>query len=79
MPLSNIILWLSSCRAAVEKLHCVDDAFRQQLESAQASHQAELLRLANEKEKQVEYANQKVNINIGAFACVSLHFNQWKH
>lgn len=47
-------------RAAVEKLHCVDDAFRRQLESLQASHQAELLRLANDKQKQIEKANQKV-------------------
>ncbi|XP_070830359.1 leucine-rich repeat and coiled-coil domain-containing protein 1 [Chaetodon trifascialis] len=47
-------------RAAVDKLHCVDDAFRRQLESAQATHQAELFRLANEKQKQIEQANQKV-------------------
>eukprot|EP00064_Thunnus_orientalis_P010568 superscaffoldBa00001446_g10594 len=45
---------------AVEKLHCVDDAFRRQLESIQAAHQAELLRLANEKQKQIEKANQRV-------------------
>lgn len=49
-----------SCRAAVEKLHCVDDAFRRQLESVQAAHQAELLRQAHEKQKQIERANQKV-------------------
>ncbi|XP_054481090.1 leucine-rich repeat and coiled-coil domain-containing protein 1 [Anoplopoma fimbria] len=47
-------------KAAVEKLHSVDDAFRRQLESCQATHQAELLRLANEKQKQIEQANQKV-------------------
>uniref|UniRef100_UPI003AABFE1F leucine-rich repeat and coiled-coil domain-containing protein 1 n=1 Tax=Centroberyx gerrardi TaxID=166262 RepID=UPI003AABFE1F len=47
-------------KAAVEKLHCVDDAFRRQLESVQAAHQAELLRLANDKQKQIEQANQKV-------------------
>lgn len=57
---------LTSCykllifRAAVERLHCVDDAFRRQLESLQASHQAELLRLANDKQKQIELANQRV-------------------
>ncbi|KAM7379559.1 hypothetical protein PAMP_005105 [Pampus punctatissimus] len=45
---------------AVEKLHCVDDAFRRQLESVQAAHQAELLRLANEKQKKIEQANQRV-------------------
>ncbi|XP_031586981.2 leucine-rich repeat and coiled-coil domain-containing protein 1 [Oreochromis aureus] len=47
-------------RAALEKLHCVDDAFRRQLESIQAAHQAELLRLANEKQQKIEEANQKV-------------------
>ncbi|XP_072544246.1 leucine-rich repeat and coiled-coil domain-containing protein 1 isoform X2 [Salminus brasiliensis] len=47
-------------KAAVEKLHCVDDAFRRQLESLQASHQAELLQLANAKQKQMEQANQRV-------------------
>ncbi|XP_077086567.1 leucine-rich repeat and coiled-coil domain-containing protein 1 [Siphateles boraxobius] len=47
-------------RAAVEKLHSVDDAFRRQLENLQASHQAELLHLANDKQKQIEKANQKV-------------------
>lgn len=49
-----------SSRAAVEKLHCVDDAFRRQLEAVQAAHQAELLRQANEKQKQIEQANQRV-------------------
>ncbi|XP_015259751.1 PREDICTED: leucine-rich repeat and coiled-coil domain-containing protein 1-like [Cyprinodon variegatus] len=47
-------------KAAVDKLRCVDDAFRRQLESVQAAHQAELLRMANEKEKQIEQANLRV-------------------
>ncbi|XP_062849049.1 leucine-rich repeat and coiled-coil domain-containing protein 1 [Trichomycterus rosablanca] len=47
-------------KAALEKLHCVDDAFRSQLESLQASHQAELLRLATSKQKQIEQASQRV-------------------
>ncbi|XP_056277392.1 leucine-rich repeat and coiled-coil domain-containing protein 1 isoform X2 [Pseudoliparis swirei] len=47
-------------KAAVEKFHSVDDAFRRQLESGEATHQAELLKLANEKQKQIERANQKV-------------------
>uniref|UniRef100_A0A3Q3XJS5 Leucine-rich repeat and coiled-coil domain-containing protein 1 n=1 Tax=Mola mola TaxID=94237 RepID=A0A3Q3XJS5_MOLML len=47
-------------KAAVEKLRSVDDSFRQQLESVQAAHQAELMGLANEKQKQIEQANQKV-------------------
>ncbi|KAM9323400.1 leucine-rich repeat and coiled-coil domain-containing protein 1 isoform 1-T1 [Pholidichthys leucotaenia] len=47
-------------KAIVEKLRCVDDAFRRQLESVQAAHQAELLQLANDKQKMIEAANQKV-------------------
>ena len=38
----------------------MDDAFRRQLECVQVSHQTELLRLANEKQKQIEQANQSV-------------------
>lgn len=56
----HILFLFLPCRAAVDKLHCVDDAFRRQLESVQASHQAELLQLASEKQKQIEKANQKV-------------------
>ncbi|XP_007563899.1 leucine-rich repeat and coiled-coil domain-containing protein 1 isoform X2 [Poecilia latipinna] len=47
-------------RAAVDKLRSVDDAFRRQLESVQAAHQAELLQLSNEKQKHIEQANLKV-------------------
>ncbi|KAM4557186.1 leucine-rich repeat and coiled-coil domain-containing protein 1 isoform 1-T1 [Fundulus diaphanus] len=47
-------------KAAVDKLRCVDDAFRRQLESVQAAHQAELLQQANEKQKHIEQANLKV-------------------
>uniref|UniRef100_A0AAQ5ZX00 Leucine-rich repeat and coiled-coil domain-containing protein 1 n=1 Tax=Amphiprion ocellaris TaxID=80972 RepID=A0AAQ5ZX00_AMPOC len=45
---------------ATERLHSVDDAFRRQLESIQATHQTELLHLANEKQKKIEQTNQKV-------------------
>ncbi len=44
----------------MEKLHSVDDAFRRQLESLQASHQTEILRLVNDKQKRIDKANQKV-------------------
>uniref|UniRef100_A0A8K9XD91 Leucine-rich repeat and coiled-coil domain-containing protein 1 n=1 Tax=Oncorhynchus mykiss TaxID=8022 RepID=A0A8K9XD91_ONCMY len=50
----------ASQAAVVEKLHSMDDAFRRQLESLQASHQTELLRLANDKQKRIEQSNQKV-------------------
>uniref|UniRef100_A0A8C6TES4 Leucine-rich repeat and coiled-coil domain-containing protein 1 n=1 Tax=Neogobius melanostomus TaxID=47308 RepID=A0A8C6TES4_9GOBI len=45
---------------ATEKLRSIDDAFRQQLESLQVTHQAELLQLASDKQKCIEQANQKV-------------------
>ncbi|KAI1901345.1 hypothetical protein AGOR_G00033380 [Albula goreensis] len=48
-------------KGVMEKLRSVDDAFRRQLETVQASHQAELFHLANEKQKQIELANQKVS------------------
>ncbi|KAK6492309.1 leucine-rich repeat and coiled-coil domain-containing protein 1 [Huso huso] len=51
---------LQSQKAAVEKLHSLDDAFRRQLDSVQAAHQADLLQLATEKQKQIEAANEKV-------------------
>ncbi|NWS30257.1 LRCC1 protein, partial [Polioptila caerulea] len=51
---------LENQRIAVEKLHKMDNAFRKQLESVLAAHQEELLHLENEKEKQIEAANEKV-------------------
>ncbi|XP_062424359.1 leucine-rich repeat and coiled-coil domain-containing protein 1 isoform X2 [Rhea pennata] len=51
---------LQTQKAAVEKLHAMDDAFRKQLESTLTAHQAELLQLENEKQKQIEEANEKV-------------------
>lgn len=47
----------------MEKLRSMDDAFRRQLESTLAGHQAELLQLANEKQKQIAAANEKVMDN----------------
>ncbi|XP_068789218.1 leucine-rich repeat and coiled-coil domain-containing protein 1 isoform X2 [Struthio camelus] len=51
---------LQTQKVAMEKLHAMDDAFRKQLESTLAAHQAELLQLANEKQKEIEAANEKV-------------------
>ncbi|NXC37969.1 LRCC1 protein, partial [Penelope pileata] len=51
---------LQAQRIAVEKLHEMDDAFRKQLESVLAAHEAEIVQLANEKQKQIEAANEKV-------------------
>ncbi|KAF7246391.1 Leucine-rich repeat and coiled-coil domain-containing protein 1 [Varanus komodoensis] len=51
---------LQAQKAMMEKLHYMDDAFRRQLESTLAAHQAELLQLANEKQKEIVAANEKV-------------------
>ncbi|XP_067409636.1 leucine-rich repeat and coiled-coil domain-containing protein 1 isoform X2 [Emydura macquarii macquarii] len=51
---------LQTQKVAMEKLHSMDDAFRRQLESMLAAHQAELLQVANEKQRQIEAANEKV-------------------
>ncbi|TRZ17875.1 hypothetical protein HGM15179_009242 [Zosterops borbonicus] len=51
---------LQTQRIAVQKLHEMDSAFRKQLESVLAAHEEELLHLKNEKEKQIEAANEKV-------------------
>ncbi|NWW39302.1 LRCC1 protein, partial [Panurus biarmicus] len=51
---------LQTQRIAVQKLHEMDNAFRKQLESVLAAHQEELLHLKNEKQKQIEEANEKV-------------------
>lgn len=56
-----IFIFCFSFRAAVEKLHSVDNAFRHQLESVQAAHQADLLQLENQKRAQIDQANSKVN------------------
>ncbi|NXP03810.1 LRCC1 protein, partial [Thinocorus orbignyianus] len=51
---------LQAQRIAVEKLREMENTFRKQLESILAAHEEELLQLANEKEKQIEAANEKV-------------------
>ncbi|XP_069816024.1 leucine-rich repeat and coiled-coil domain-containing protein 1 [Dendropsophus ebraccatus] len=51
---------LQNHKVIMEKLHSVDDAFRRQLESILAAHQAELVKLASEKQKEIEAANEKV-------------------
>lgn len=63
--MAALSIWTSfkqplSIRAAVAKLHSVDDAFRQQLDAVRAAHQAELLQLAKEKQKQIDEAKQQV-------------------
>ncbi|XP_023351719.2 leucine-rich repeat and coiled-coil domain-containing protein 1 isoform X1 [Sarcophilus harrisii] len=52
---------LQNQKATMERLHSMDDSFRKQLETMVAAHQAELLQLANEKQKQIDAANEKVS------------------
>ncbi|XP_068093676.1 leucine-rich repeat and coiled-coil domain-containing protein 1 isoform X1 [Hyperolius riggenbachi] len=47
-------------KITMEKLHSVDDAFRRQLESILAAHQAELVKVARDKQKEIEAANERV-------------------
>ncbi|XP_075069835.1 leucine-rich repeat and coiled-coil domain-containing protein 1 isoform X2 [Mixophyes fleayi] len=51
---------LQTQKVIMEKLHSVDDAFRRQLESILAAHQAEIIKVATEKQKEIEAANEKV-------------------
>ncbi|XP_075682178.1 leucine-rich repeat and coiled-coil domain-containing protein 1 isoform X2 [Rhinoderma darwinii] len=51
---------LQNHKAVMEKLHSVDDAFRRQLESILAAHQAEVVKVASEKQKEINAANEKV-------------------
>ncbi|XP_077126867.1 leucine-rich repeat and coiled-coil domain-containing protein 1 isoform X2 [Ranitomeya variabilis] len=51
---------LHNHKVVMEKLHSVDDAFRRQLESILAAHQAELVSLASQKQKDLDAANEKV-------------------
>ncbi|XP_036621053.1 LOW QUALITY PROTEIN: leucine-rich repeat and coiled-coil domain-containing protein 1-like [Trichosurus vulpecula] len=52
---------LQNQKATMERLHSMDDNFRKQLESMVAAHQAELLQLTNEKQNQIDAANEKVS------------------
>lgn len=47
-------------RDAVEKLHCMDDAFKKQVEAIVEAHHAEIIHLENEKQKYIDSANLKV-------------------
>uniref|UniRef100_A0A803KLL2 Leucine-rich repeat and coiled-coil domain-containing protein 1 n=1 Tax=Xenopus tropicalis TaxID=8364 RepID=A0A803KLL2_XENTR len=49
-----------SLQVTTEKLRSVDDAFRRQLESVLSAHQAELIKLASDKQKEIEAANERV-------------------
>ena len=48
------------CRAAEERLKSCDDAFREQLEGKQRSHDSHVTQLMKQKNQEVEQANQKV-------------------
>jgi leucine-rich repeat/coiled-coil domain-containing protein 1 len=44
----------------MEKLQNMDDAFRRQVDEIVEAHQAEIMQLANEKQKYIDCANLKV-------------------
>ncbi|XP_047378077.1 leucine-rich repeat and coiled-coil domain-containing protein 1 isoform X2 [Sciurus carolinensis] len=46
---------------AMKKLHCLDDAFKKQVDAIVEAHQAEILQLENEKQKCIDSANLKVH------------------
>ncbi|XP_037685028.1 leucine-rich repeat and coiled-coil domain-containing protein 1-like [Choloepus didactylus] len=45
---------------ALEKLHSMDDAFKKQVDAIVEARQAEIVQLANEKQKYIDSANEKV-------------------
>ena len=47
----------------------MDDAFRQQLETAEKSHREELAKMTNEKQREVDMAEQRV----GVLCCAVLY------
>ena len=53
-------------RTAVDKLRSMDDAFRKQMDSKEANHAAELERLKQQKQEEIDLANQKVS-NVQSF------------
>ncbi|KAM8966854.1 leucine-rich repeat and coiled-coil domain-containing protein 1 [Pelodytes ibericus] len=51
---------LQTQKALTEKLRSVDDAFRQQLESILATHEAEIINVTTCKQKEIEAVHEKV-------------------
>ncbi|XP_073535621.1 leucine-rich repeat and coiled-coil domain-containing protein 1 [Phyllobates terribilis] len=51
---------LHNHKVVTEKLHSVDDSFRRQLDSILAAHQAELVKVTSQKQKDMDAANEKV-------------------
>lgn len=61
----------------MQKLHEMDSAFRKQLESVLAAHEEEILHLKNEKEKQIEAANEKVILILNLYIyCICIFILQ---
>ncbi|XP_071458366.1 leucine-rich repeat and coiled-coil domain-containing protein 1 isoform X4 [Marmota flaviventris] len=46
---------------AMKKLHCLDDAFKKQVDAIVEAHQAEIIQLETEKQKCIDSANLKVH------------------
>lgn len=48
------------CRECEQRLKVCDDAFREQLEAKEKVYHSNLRRLATQKDKEIDLANQKV-------------------
>ena len=59
---SGLILPLLVCRVAEERLKSCDDAFREQLEAKQRSHDSHMTQLMKQKNQEIEQANQRVGL-----------------
>ena len=50
----------SLCRTYQQRLKSCDDAFREQLEGKQRSHDSHMTKILAEKEREIQQANEKV-------------------
>lgn len=55
--------WCLSCRGCQQRLKQCDDAFREQLEAKQRSHDNHMMKIISEKDREIHLANQKVYQN----------------
>lgn len=50
--------------STVERLKACDDAFRKQLEQERQTHEQQIQTLTNEKQREIEQANNRVRDNV---------------
>ena len=59
------------CRTYQQRLKSCDDAFREQLEAKQRSHDSHMTKILAEKEQEIQQANQKVYELTISLACIT--------